>query len=66
MLDVVTGTFYPDLEQALADDVQRIKASDPFSSLLIVVPSEQLRTGGKDTAEHRFAHIQRGAVVTLI
>ncbi len=44
MFNVVTGCFHPDLEEAVAEDLRRIKASHPFSSVLIIVPSEPLRT----------------------
>lgn len=44
MLDVVTGPFHPDLEHALAEDIRRLKLSDPFAPLAIVVPSDSLRS----------------------
>ena len=43
MLDIVTGLPHPDLEQALVKRILRIKTTDPFDSLLILVPSEFLR-----------------------
>lgn len=43
MLRIVTGPFHPDLEAALVEDVRRLKATDPFAPLTIVVPSESLR-----------------------
>jgi ATP-dependent helicase/nuclease subunit B len=42
MLDIVTGPFHPDLETALAAEVQSLKHSDPLRPLAIVVPSLQL------------------------
>jgi ATP-dependent helicase/nuclease subunit B len=43
MLRIVTGPFHPDLERALADTLQGLKAADPFAPIAIVVPSDPLR-----------------------
>ncbi len=42
MLRIVTGPFHPHLETALADEIRRIKTSDPFSPLAVIVPSRPL------------------------
>ncbi|MEC4674600.1 MAG: PD-(D/E)XK nuclease family protein [Nitrospirota bacterium] len=44
MVDILTGLPHPDLEQALVQRIQQYKTADPFASLLILVPSEFLRT----------------------
>lgn len=43
MLRVITGPFHPDLELALVEEVQTLKAADPLTPLTIVVPSDPLR-----------------------
>ena len=43
MYRVTTGPFHPHLETTLLEDIQQLKASDPFAPLAIVVPSELLR-----------------------
>lgn len=42
MLKIVTGPFHPTLDQALLDDLRAIKSGDPFTPLVLVVPSAQL------------------------
>ncbi|MGH7254377.1 MAG: hypothetical protein ACREI3_01250, partial [Nitrospirales bacterium] len=57
MLKVVTGPFHPDLEQALVDEVQRRRATDPLGPLAIVVPSTRLvsRLQALLVGEHRLS-----------
>ena len=57
MLRVVTGPFHPDLELALVEEVQTLKAADPLTPLTIVVPSDPLRLRLKRLlcVEHQFA-----------
>jgi ATP-dependent helicase/nuclease subunit B len=43
MLRVITGSFHPDLELALVEEVQTFKSADPLTPLTIVVPSDPLR-----------------------
>lgn len=43
MLKIVTGPYYPDLEQALVDEVRQFKSADPLTPLALVVPSDSLR-----------------------
>lgn len=43
MFTLVSGPFFPHLESALADTIQRIKAQNRRSPMAIVVPSETLR-----------------------
>lgn len=43
MLRVVTGSYHPDLETALVEEVRSLKSSDPFAPLAIVVPSDPLK-----------------------
>ncbi len=42
MVRVVAGSFHPYLESALADEVRRLKSSDPLTPLALVVPSQPL------------------------
>lgn len=42
MLKVVTGSYHPDLETALVEEVRSLKSADPFAPLAIVVPSDPL------------------------
>lgn len=42
MLRIVAGPSFPDLERGLIEEVRRLKAADPLSSLAIVVPSSPL------------------------
>lgn len=42
MLRVITGRFHPQLEAALVDDIRRIKRTDPFALLAVLVPSTTL------------------------
>jgi ATP-dependent helicase/nuclease subunit B len=39
MLKVVTGRFHPSLESAFVEQIQRLKAADPWAKVAIVVPS---------------------------
>ena len=57
MLRVFTGPFHPDLERALVEEVQTLKAADPLTPLMIVVPSDPLRRRLKWLlcVEHQFA-----------
>jgi ATP-dependent helicase/nuclease subunit B len=57
MLRVITGPFHPDLELALVEEIQTIKAADPLTPLTIVVPSAPLRYRLKRLlcVEHQFA-----------
>lgn len=57
MLKIVTGSYHPDLEQALVEEVQSLKSADPFAPLAIVVPSDPLRRRLKQLLciEHRLA-----------
>ncbi len=43
MLRIVTGAFHPDLEQALINELNQSKRTDPLAPLAIVVPSLILR-----------------------
>ena len=43
MLRVITGSFHPDLELALVEEVRTLKAANPLTPLTIVVPSDPLR-----------------------
>ncbi|HKR80588.1 MAG TPA: PD-(D/E)XK nuclease family protein [Nitrospira sp.] len=40
MVKVVTGRFHPSLESALVEDIQRIKTSDAWAPVAVVVPSK--------------------------
>lgn len=42
MLKIVTGPFHPALDRALLDDLRAIKSGDPFTPLVLVVPSASL------------------------
>lgn len=42
MLEVVTGRFHPHLETALVDRIRKVKSTDPFAPLAIIVPSSTL------------------------
>lgn len=42
MLKIFTGSFHPDLEQALVEEVRQIKAADPLAPLALVAPSSPL------------------------
>ncbi|HEU4684059.1 MAG TPA: PD-(D/E)XK nuclease family protein [Nitrospira sp.] len=42
MLDVVTGRFHPDLEDALIHHLLQAKGDDPFASVAVLVPSASL------------------------
>ena len=57
MLRVITGPFHPDLEHALVEEIQALKAADPLTPLTIVVPSDPLRHRLKRLlcVEHQFA-----------
>ena len=44
MLRIVTGSFAPDLEPALIEEVRRLKAADPLAPLALIVPSSSLVT----------------------
>jgi len=57
MLRVVTGSFHPDLEQALVEEVRSLKSADPLAPLAIVVPSDPLKRRLKQLlcAEHQLA-----------
>lgn len=43
LLRIVTGPFHPSLEQAIVEEVQRIKAADLLAPLAVIVPSDALR-----------------------
>ena len=43
MLKVVTGSYHPDLESALVEEIRSLKSSNPFAPLAIVVPSDSLK-----------------------
>jgi ATP-dependent helicase/nuclease subunit B len=43
MLRIVTGSYHPDLEAALVEEVRSLKSADPFAPLAIVVPSDPLQ-----------------------
>jgi ATP-dependent helicase/nuclease subunit B len=43
MLQIKTGPFHPDLEQALVEDVRRLTSDDRIAPAAIIVPSESLR-----------------------
>ena len=43
MFTLLSGPFHPNLESALVQQVQQIKAADPRAPLAIIVPSESLR-----------------------
>ncbi len=43
MFTLLSGPFYPHLESAFVETVQRIKAADRYAPLAIIVPSEALR-----------------------
>jgi ATP-dependent helicase/nuclease subunit B len=43
MLKVITGSFHPDLELALVNEVRALKIADPLTPFVIVVPSDPLR-----------------------
>ena len=57
MLRIVTGSFHPDLEQALVEEVRSLKSSDPLAPLAIVVPSDPLKRHIKQVLviEHQLA-----------
>jgi ATP-dependent helicase/nuclease subunit B len=40
MLKVVTGRFHPSLESAFVQQIQRIKSTDPWAKLAVIVPSK--------------------------
>src|SRR6476660_3450731 len=40
MLKVVTGRFHPSLESALVQQIQRLKAADPWVKVAILAPSK--------------------------
>src|SRR2546422_11641207 len=42
-MKTVLGPFHPHLENALIEDVRKHKSNNPFSPLLILVPSDSLR-----------------------
>src|SRR5262245_36434780 len=42
MLKVVTGRFHPFLESSLVEQIQLLKASDPWSPVAVLVPSKPL------------------------
>ncbi len=42
MRSVVTGQFHPQLESALVEHIQRLKAADPWAPVAILVPSRPL------------------------
>ncbi|MER3424050.1 MAG: hypothetical protein C4293_13295 [Nitrospiraceae bacterium] len=42
MLKIFTGSFHPDLEQALVEEVRQIKAADPLAPFALVAPSSTL------------------------
>ncbi|HEY5627249.1 MAG TPA: hypothetical protein VIR79_04850, partial [Nitrospira sp.] len=42
MLRIVTGPFHPTLEQALVEDIRRLKSDDPSVPLAVIVPSSTL------------------------
>ena len=54
-MQVLFGPFHPHLEEALVREISRFKAADPFSPLLILVPSDPLRRRLKTllALEHR-------------
>ena len=43
MLRISTGSFHPDLELALVEEIRTLKTADPLIPLTIVVPSDPLR-----------------------
>lgn len=43
MLKIVTGSYHPDLEQALVEEVRSLKSADPLAPFAIVVPSDPLK-----------------------
>jgi ATP-dependent helicase/nuclease subunit B len=43
MLRVVTGSYHPDLESALVEEVRSLKSSDPLVPIALVVPSDPLK-----------------------
>ena len=43
MFTLLSGPFYPNLESAFVETVQRIKSADRRTPLAIIVPSESLR-----------------------
>jgi ATP-dependent helicase/nuclease subunit B len=45
MLQVLTGRFYPDLEDALVDHLREAKALDPLAPIVVLVPSASLFDG---------------------
>src|SRR3990167_8170930 len=57
MLRIVTGSFHPDLEQALVEEVRSLKSADPLAPLAIVVPSDPLKRQIKQVLviEHQLA-----------
>jgi len=57
MLRIVTGSYHPDLEAALVEDIRSLKSADPLAPLAIVVPSDQLKRRLKQLLciEHKLA-----------
>ncbi len=43
MLKVVTGSYHPDLETALVEEVRSLKSADPLAPIALVVPSDPLK-----------------------
>lgn len=43
MLKVVTGSYHPDLEAALVEEIRSLKSAAPLAPLAIVVPSDPLK-----------------------
>ena len=43
MLRIITGPFHPDLERALVEEVQQLKAADPLDPVAVIVPSDTLK-----------------------
>src|SRR5262245_38806003 len=42
MLKVVTGRFHPSLEAAFVEQIQRLKAGDPWAKVAVLAPSKPI------------------------